>query len=1310
MKKMILLLGVILTFLPSDSYAQSIAVESFNLAQTDLTANTPGSMEHDQNGNLCALIKVESTLDGFTFNVGSLGVTAVKRVAGEIWVYVPFGVKRITISHPQLGVLRDYSFPCPIEKGRTYILKLTSGSVRTIIDHAPTKQFLHITLNPADAMLEINGKIKPTTNGFYQELLPFGKYTYRVNRPDYHELIGEIEVSDPANAHKLKLELKPAFGFVSVLESKNPELNGALVYIDQQYAGTIPVRDYKVISGSHNLRIVKEMYQGYEDTFTVNDNQKLLLTPSMKADFAQVTLQTSVDADIYVNGEMKGKGKWAGRLATGSYIFESRQAGHIDSRFPYDISTDDQSKTITIPSPTPIYGSLIISSTPPDARVSIDGKYVGETPKFIGSQVVGEHTVKVELAGYVSQEKKVTVLQGKESEVSFTMSDFLVLSAQESANCYIVSNSGTYSFAAVKGNSKESVGSVASVAVLWESYGTSVTPKVGSLIKEVRYSDGHIVFKIPETFKEGNAVIAAKDAEGKILWSWHIWLTDVPQENTYGESEYVLMDRNLGATSATQGQVGALGLLYQWGRKDPFLSSSSIKEGVTPKSTITWPKPVSGTRAVDYAVSYPTTFIKNTSTDSRYKWKWTSDDDKGLWQKNKTIYDPCPPGWSVPDGGLEEVLSSYNDKAVYSESKRGVSLKVSEDGKTSWFPASGAIHYEWGSLGSGDGVLWTSTQTRSRSSSTYAIPIRKYDTFSYKSTGTNWEGGGSRANGYSVRCMKVTALNIERAVDLSSDATANSYVVSEKGQYKFKAVKGNTGVSVGKVSSVSVLWESLGYGKKAETGDLISKVEYSDGYIAFVTSRKFKKGNALIAVKDKDGNVLWSWHIWLTDQPAEHESGVMMDRNLGALATDGEETEVKGLLYQWGRKDPFYSKSVNFEQSDKNFGTVDYSIKNPATIIMSNSSNYDWYYYHYKQTDNTRWQEKKTMYDPCPAGWKVPSRNEKGVDVSRLNERVWSVTPYEDKYDANAYLLAGYNARSTRAGTHGVRCVKDTDYNPYGDMTQLNVSSAQDLSKGGTANCYMVHSPGLYKFKTVKGNTSESLNNIDRCVLIWESKITEEKTRMCELIEAVSYGDGYICFKTSDEFKYGNALIAALNTEGEILWSWHIWLTQVPDTHIYKNNAGQVMDRNLGAVSIVPENSGDRGLYYKWGQRTPSFKPDYLEQLATVPTPVKLDESNNGWSSEKTINDPCPVGWKVPKDKIWTHSSGKTYEIKLKGKYIKTGDGLNYSKVFAADKFIWYPRGEYLSNDGHLTVYAIVKHGTVWKSHGTDGYVRCVKE
>ena len=140
-------------------------------------------------------------------------------------------------------------------------------------------------------------------------------------------------------------------------------------------------------------------------------------------------------------------------------------------------------------------------------------------------------------------------------------SDVVDLSENGTANSYIVSAAGPYKFSTVKGNSSESVGAVASAEVLWESFGTDVTPNVGDLVKNVSYKDGEITFQTADTYKEGNAVIAAKDASGTILWSWHIWLTDEPQGQVYYNNAGTMMDRNLGATSATPGDVGALGLL-----------------------------------------------------------------------------------------------------------------------------------------------------------------------------------------------------------------------------------------------------------------------------------------------------------------------------------------------------------------------------------------------------------------------------------------------------------------------------------------------------------------------------------------------------------------------------------------------------------------------------------------------------------------------------------------------------------------------------------------------------------------------------
>ena len=273
------------------------------------------------------------------------------------------------------------------------------------------------------------------------------------------------------------------------------------------------------------------------------------------------------------------------------------------------------------------------------------------------------------------------------------------LSENGTANSYIISAAGSYKFSTVKGNSSESVGAVSSAEVLWESFGTDVTPNVGDLVKNISYKNGKVTFQTADTFKEGNAVIAAKDALGNILWSWHIWLTDQPKEQVYNKNAGTMMDRNLGATRATPGDVRALGLLYQWGRKDPFLGSSSISSNTIAESTINWPEAVassSETGTVDYAILNPTTFVTG-SYSSAYDWLFASR-DYTLWttsDKTKSIYDPCPAGWRVPDGGHNGIWStvlgsSSSFEYAFDDIHKGMIFSdLFGSASTIWYPASG---------------------------------------------------------------------------------------------------------------------------------------------------------------------------------------------------------------------------------------------------------------------------------------------------------------------------------------------------------------------------------------------------------------------------------------------------------------------------------------------------------------------------------------------------------------------------------------------------------------------------------------------
>ena len=390
-----------------------------------------------------------------------------------------------------------------------------------------------------------------------------------------------------------------------------------------------------------------------------------------------------------------------------------------------------------------------------------DGSWVqcSSNVSWITNVVVSEGKVTYAVQANESKNSRsgsITLSYAAGAGATYTVSQsgIQTLSENGTANCYIVSAAGDYRFKAVQGNSTTSVGTVGSVAVLWESYGTSTTPSVGSLVKSVSYDNGYVYITTADTFKEGNAVIAAKNSSGTILWSWHIWLTDQPQEQVYYNNAGTMMDRNLGATATTKGSVYSLGLLYQWGRKDPFLGSSSISSNSKAASTITWPSAVTSSSSngtIDYAVQHPTTFISYNSSYSYYDWYHGSDNAR--WGVSKTKYDPCPPGWKVPSGGSSGVWakaygSSSSFTKTYDSTNKGTDFSGYFGSASSiWYPDAGYLYYSGGSLSSvgSYGYYWSSTKS---GTSAYRLYM------STSSTSVNPVSYTYPAYGCSVRCVK----------------------------------------------------------------------------------------------------------------------------------------------------------------------------------------------------------------------------------------------------------------------------------------------------------------------------------------------------------------------------------------------------------------------------------------------------------------------------------------------------------------------------------------------------------------------------
>ena len=149
------------------------------------------------------------------------------------------------------------------------------------------------------------------------------------------------------------------------------------------------------------------------------------------------------------------------------------------------------------------------------------------------------------------------------------------------ANSYLINKKQTHYL--IDGKSKGDGSSVptASVDVIWQSQ--------SGLIQYLDFEDGKVSFYVgaddtTTDIKEGNALIGAYDANGLLVWSWHLWVTDydpAAEAGTVTFNGYTMMTRNLGALAqsneTTDDILSSFGLFYQWGRKDPFIGPSTYQ-------------------------------------------------------------------------------------------------------------------------------------------------------------------------------------------------------------------------------------------------------------------------------------------------------------------------------------------------------------------------------------------------------------------------------------------------------------------------------------------------------------------------------------------------------------------------------------------------------------------------------------------------------------------------------------------------------------------------------------------------------------
>lgn len=401
------------TITPVLIYSQNITVKSFKQLSSDMDARVTFP-KTDQNGQKCAIIKVQTTETGFSWDGDMLGIVASEKKVGEYWLYIPRGAKRLTIKHERLGVLRDYPYPESIKEATVYEMVLTTGKVVTTIeDYKPTTQFMVITSIPDGADVFINDQHKGVTP--FQQEMTEGEYNYRVVKEFYYTEAGKFSLKASEGKKELKFNLKPNYGFAEIITK--PE-NGMNISIDGvPLLQTTPLITEKLLSGKHTILVSKTLFHEQTSEITINDNQTSKVEFDLKPAFGRIKVDSNPEAGATVILDGKETGQITpcilDRIVSGSHVLTIRKEWFEPKTVKLEV-IDGKEEVISLKM-QPTYGTVRLISDL-ESELYIDNQLKGKE-NWEGRLVSGWHTFEAKKEKHHSINKKLEVLIGDNKEL-----------------------------------------------------------------------------------------------------------------------------------------------------------------------------------------------------------------------------------------------------------------------------------------------------------------------------------------------------------------------------------------------------------------------------------------------------------------------------------------------------------------------------------------------------------------------------------------------------------------------------------------------------------------------------------------------------------------------------------------------------------------------------------------------------------------------------------------------------------------------------------------------------------------------------
>ena len=367
----------------------------------------------------------------------------------------------------------------------------------------------------------------------------------------------------------------------------------------------------------------------------------------------------------------------------------------------------------------------------------------------------------------------------------------------------------------------------------------------------------------------------------------------------------------------------------------------------------------------------------------------------------------------------------------------------------------------------------------------------------------------------------------------------------------------------------------------------------------------------------------------------------------------GDSTNGKLTLYV-----PYYGNTAIAQKALQASGAKEYDGETKSVGAEQTSFSIEIKAHQSLNTENAPF---KLSFQPVKAGDPDPnwiSSTTQGTITGQLNGE--EVTYTQDLLVERNYTEQDRSCYMHVYSPDGRKIRKVKIEQPAFDFsTVTNLADVDKTGKEDPANCYIISSPGRYMIPLYEGSTGAWKKTSAKLYKNANNQPYIRTDNTANVLEFTEFDakEDFLLFEV-DEIADGNTVIAATDENGNIIWSWHLWFCNgQPGNETYKTGA-VMLDQALGASA-----QGVSGLYYQWGRKEPYLESAYTGGGAT---------DKDSWASsnhKKTTTDPCPPGYQVPTDAIW---SGEDVEFNIL--YLQYSTRPN----------VMYPYSYYVDNAGEI--------------------------